>query len=283
VCARSCHWGTRPCLQPNAGVRQVKEGRAKRLGKVIPYKRSELRSVEIIEGLCAKLSSYGTYKRIPRETQLRKLSEMADSDKADSEQRKRDQGAFERHCERLVEEQEQDIIRAVREELNTTQFQDALCFSEAGPCGPARLQCVPGAFSTAGGVAPCTLCARGFFQNMSNPSPPVLTGHVSSLPCTDWTCLVQLGRHRVYPVPGEHQHDRPRGRRGREVPSQVPPRVVLVDWPWELQQVRGRRLPAGRCCDRVQVVSDGAQHCERRLVRRGPLRPHLRRLAPRRG
>jgi hypothetical protein len=92
----------------------VKEGRAKRLGKVIPYKRSELRSVEIIEGLCAKLSSYGTYKRIPRETQLRKLSEMADSDKADSEQRKRDQGAFERHCERLVEEQEQDIIRAVR-------------------------------------------------------------------------------------------------------------------------------------------------------------------------
>ena len=65
----------------------------------------------------------------------------------------------------------------MREELNTTQFQDALCFSDAGPCGPARLQCVPGAFSTAGGVAPCTLCPRGFFQNSWGateclPSPP---------------------------------------------------------------------------------------------------------------
>jgi len=47
---------------------EVKDGRAKRIGKVIPYKRSELRSIEVMEGLCEQMKNYGTDSSMPGES-----------------------------------------------------------------------------------------------------------------------------------------------------------------------------------------------------------------------
>ena len=49
---------------------EVKEGKAKRLGKVIPYKRSEVLAVEVMESACDQMKDFGVYKGVAGESQL---------------------------------------------------------------------------------------------------------------------------------------------------------------------------------------------------------------------
>ena len=62
----------------------------------------------------------------------------------------------------------QQITSAIRDELNHTQFVDAVCYGGDKPfCGEARAECKPGSHSEHLGLAPCKLCPQGTWQSAS--------------------------------------------------------------------------------------------------------------------
>jgi len=156
---------------------EVKEGRAKRIGKVIKYNRSQLRSIEVMEKICGEMKKYQRYTEVKDEFQLKTKDQikaiMGDQKPKNSEEekedRKRDENRFERFCEELTESSENQITTAIKEDLTYEQFIDAVCFGAAEhPCGVSRPKCAPGSFSEhsgAEGLSPCSLCAFGFFQS----------------------------------------------------------------------------------------------------------------------
>ena len=88
---------------------EVKEGKAKRLGKVIPYKRSEVLAVEVMESTCDHMKDFGVYKGVAGESQLVRMSVLGGMKEEDGHQVadrdtvRKNLKATERHCEELVE------------------------------------------------------------------------------------------------------------------------------------------------------------------------------------
>uniref|UniRef100_A0A6U4TQQ1 Tyrosine-protein kinase ephrin type A/B receptor-like domain-containing protein n=1 Tax=Hemiselmis andersenii TaxID=464988 RepID=A0A6U4TQQ1_HEMAN len=148
---------------------EVKDGRAKRIGKVIPYKRSELRSIEVMEGLCEQMKNYGTDSSMPGETKLGRSNKRPDEPR-DVKQFNRlkidadDQKRFERYCEELIDGREDIVISSIRDAHDSVEMEDALCFGPKGfPCGASRSLCPVGSFGGRNGTMPCELCPQGTF------------------------------------------------------------------------------------------------------------------------
>jgi len=147
---------------------EVKEGKARRLGKVIPYKRSELLAVELMEHVCDSMKDFGVYKGVLGESQLVKMSELGgfEDHKMNREDVRKELKGTERQCEELIDEYTTQITSAIRDGLNHTEFVDAICYGESGSsCGMKRAVCQPGSYSDYMGLAPCHLCARGSWQS----------------------------------------------------------------------------------------------------------------------
>ena len=152
---------------------EVKEGKAKRLGKVIPYKRSELLATEILDVACNGIKDFGVYTGVEGEKQLIKKSVLRSMDGYEEYMREEDdknRRLSERHCDTLTEDLSQKVINAVRDGLNQSQFVDTLCYGDGGVCGLSRSQCKPGKYSEHMGLAPCHLCPKGTWQEASHAS-----------------------------------------------------------------------------------------------------------------
>mmetsp|Transcript_14182 Transcript_14182/g.33441 ORF Transcript_14182/g.33441 Transcript_14182/m.33441 type:complete len:622 (-) Transcript_14182:216-2081(-) len=143
---------------------EVKEGRAKRIGKVIPYKRSELRSIEIMEKVCERMKDYVKFGKVPGEFQLKLHKDIKDVWGEDLRNDK-DKSGFERTCEEFIEKEEEAITTAIRDDLSEFEMEDAICFGGAeAPCGEKRQPCTAGSSSEFKGLSPCTLCEYGQYQ-----------------------------------------------------------------------------------------------------------------------
>ena len=55
---------------------QVTDGRAKRIGKVIKYNRSQLRAIEVMEKICGEMKQYERYAAVAGEVQLKSRAEI---------------------------------------------------------------------------------------------------------------------------------------------------------------------------------------------------------------
>jgi len=55
---------------------QVTDGRAKRIGKVIKYNRSQLRAIEVMEKICGEMKQYERYSAVAGEVQLKSRAEI---------------------------------------------------------------------------------------------------------------------------------------------------------------------------------------------------------------
>lgn len=176
----------------------VTDGRAKRIGKVIKYNRSELRAVEVMEAICSKMRSFERYEGVKGEVQLKTREQLKalqphatiGDHEADKEAKKKDQNRFERFCEELTENSEKAITKAIKDELTAEQFVDAVCHGQDdAPCGGKRTSCAPGSYSAwegeAQGLSPCTLCEIGTWQEKA--------GAHACEPCPDGTNTTQSG------------------------------------------------------------------------------------------
>ena len=149
---------------------EVKEGKARRLGKVIPYKRSELLATELMEKVCNSMTDYGTYRGVEGETQMIQMAALSALERelgqeVQHERVQKDRKAAERHCEELVDSFAEKITGSIRDGLNHTDFVDALCYGDGDAfCGARRRECGPGSYGQHLGLAPCTLCPKGFWQ-----------------------------------------------------------------------------------------------------------------------
>ena len=94
---------------------QVTDGRAKRIGKVIKYNRSQLRAIEVMEKICGEMKQYERYAAVAGEVQLKSRAEIkrlnpgktSSNPDEEKEEKKRDTSRFERYCEELTEKQEE--------------------------------------------------------------------------------------------------------------------------------------------------------------------------------
>jgi len=156
-------------------------GKPKRIGKVIPYQRSELRSIEIMEGLCeGVMQNYTITEEVPGEVRLKMLPEKERqnlkmlmnafspvSPLYKNEQIKQEKQAQQKkHCEELLDSREDDITDLIREAKSRKEFEETLCYgSPKAPCGEDRVPCKPGAVNKVTGKTPCFLCPIGSYQD----------------------------------------------------------------------------------------------------------------------
>mmetsp|Transcript_51804 Transcript_51804/g.105448 ORF Transcript_51804/g.105448 Transcript_51804/m.105448 type:complete len:331 (-) Transcript_51804:220-1212(-) len=163
---------------------EMEDGRPKRIGKVIPYHRSELRSIEVMETLCdGVMKNYTTTEEVPGEVRLKLLPKK---ERGGNMKKMMDSGAFspdspiykreekkqaiqakqQKHCEELLEASEDHIVSLIKAGKTRREFEEALCYgSTAAPCGEARVPCKPGAVNKVSGTTPCFLCPVGSYQD----------------------------------------------------------------------------------------------------------------------
>lgn len=192
---------------------EVEDGRPKRIGKVIPYQRSELRSIEVMETLCeGVMQNYTTTEEVPGEVRLKLLPKKErggnmkkmmnsgmfspDSPIYQREEKKQAiQSKQHKHCEAFLEENEDRIVSLIKAGKTRREFEEALCYgSTAAPCGQQRVPCKPGAVNKASGTTPCFLCPAGTYQDEEGQQtckacPPDLT--TPGKGATDATACVQ--------------------------------------------------------------------------------------------
>eukprot|EP00850_Spirogloea_muscicola_P004823 SM000021S06456 [mRNA] locus=s21:406382:408006:+ [translate_table: standard] len=109
----------------------------KREGKIISYKRSELRAVELMEGLCKRLR--GHYLRDMGEGKPREWSNLFVPEEVFPDRAKAVREAqgkeLEKWCDKLLEEIESDLTEAIKSgHLEKTDVEKELCIIMTDLC-----------------------------------------------------------------------------------------------------------------------------------------------------
>eukprot|EP00803_Ostreobium_quekettii_P001877 evm.model.scf_188.10 EVM.evm.TU.scf_188.10 scf_188:97175-98997(+) len=123
-------------------LRHRLDSNGNRYGKVIEYRFSELRMVELLEDLCGRMNLYTWgYANINEGGTLRQGWALKEQAQAISFGMSDAEGAVKQkellsYCGRLIEEHEDELVEAIRTESfdEDTGLKDLLCVKLAGAC-----------------------------------------------------------------------------------------------------------------------------------------------------
>jgi len=133
------------------------DSKGNRLGKMVPYKFSDLRMTEILEGLCEKMNGYvpantsdyrptlnkSSTSLLPQLGMLRAFmgeANVAQLERQVKEQQKLWSKPFVDYCNDLVDRDETFLTRLIRKQVSDLQFEVKLCVRKLQDCSRQELK-----------------------------------------------------------------------------------------------------------------------------------------------
>eukprot|EP00249_Psilotum_nudum_P036472 c7500_g1_i1 orf=467-1096(-) len=120
-------------------MRHRLDSRGQREGKVIDYRVSELRVVELLDGLCSKMKGYTLGKTVPGKVMWVRVDDMNESlsgsDRQEAEAYSKQMTTY---CGRLLEETDEELGERIRSGLvKAGQVERTLCWELSHHCTSA--------------------------------------------------------------------------------------------------------------------------------------------------
>jgi hypothetical protein len=123
-------------------MRHRLDSRGQREGKVIDYKVSELRVVELLDGLCERMKDYTLDKADSSKVKWVKVEDWESAvlsiEKQEAKAHAKDMSTF---CGRLLEQSEEELAEKIKSgTVNVGGVEDVLCRDLSKHCGPVKYQ-----------------------------------------------------------------------------------------------------------------------------------------------
>lgn len=123
-------------------MRHRLDSRGQREGKVIDYKVSELRVVELLDGLCERMKDYTLDKADSSKVKWVKVEDWESAvlsiEKQEAKAHAKDMSTF---CGRLLEQSEEELAEKIKSgTVNVGSVEDVLCRDLSKHCGPVKYQ-----------------------------------------------------------------------------------------------------------------------------------------------
>lgn len=121
-------------------MRHRLDSRGQREGKVIDYKVSELRVVELLDGLCEKMKDYTLDKADSSKVKWIKVEDWESAvlsiEKQEAKAHAKDMSTF---CGRLLEQTEEELAEKIKSgTVSVGGVEDILCHDLSKHCGPVK-------------------------------------------------------------------------------------------------------------------------------------------------